>query len=378
MGGRDLTLAALVAAVLAASAAPASTQDLSSRRASMFDLGIYGGGAWNADIPPDELFNYPTIWSGGAVAVRQSEISLPGVGTVQRGGREFHILAPGTEHVTGVQGHIGFSFKAADNVSPTPASRFYFSYSYFQGDGSRAARVDPNTDNVAFTLDRPVVFPGGGFTTGVFAGILGMDIRQSFDINQHRFDGGLFTPFPAGPGTFILKTGVTAQFSNQSIQSFLSLVTLPNVTMAEQRDTDQQLFGPTLGGAFQFPVPIGTGLGEAPSTLFVTVGGDITPLFGQTTFHSTQVIDCVPCGPNFPVGTVSSASISDPVLDASAFFRVAASLGTRATLFGEVGVNWTERGAFVTPANPNEQPLRHEIIRMVDNYVRGGITVGLQ
>jgi hypothetical protein len=35
----------------------------------------------------------------------------------------------------------------------------------------------------------------------------------------------------------------------------------------------------------------------------------------------------------------------------------------------------TERGAFIVPANPNEQPLRHEIIQMIDTYVRGGASI---
>jgi hypothetical protein len=387
MAGHHRALAALSAVVLAASAGASAAQDFEGRRASVFDLGIYGGGAYHSDwftVPEGQPGDYPdrqfgiTVFSfGGDVGARQSEIFLPGVGTVQRGGQEIHILAPGRERVTGAQGRIGFSFKAAEAISPSPASSFYFSYGYFEGAGDRFGSIAPNTDNVAFTLDRFFPFPGGGATTGLFGGTLGMNVRQDYYLHQHRIEFGMNSPFPAGPATFILKTGATLDISNQNSQSLLSLITLPNITMTESRDTDQLLFGPTIGAAFQFPVPIGTGAGGVPSTLFLTVGGEITPMFGQTTFNSAQVINCVVCGPNFPVSTASSASISEPFLEAGAFFRVALTVATRAKVYGEVGVTSTERGAFIAPANPNEQPLRHEIIQMIDNYVRGGIAFGL-
>jgi hypothetical protein len=386
MGRHHRVAIAVLAAVVAAP--PAAAQDFQGRRASLFDLGIYGGGAYTSDwfttgdeptdpsAPPGLFGTTAGFWTGFDVGARQSEIFLPGAGTVRRGGLEVHILGPGTTRVTGAQGRFAFSFKPPDTIAPTPASRFYFSYSYFEGAGDRFGRVDPNTDNVAFTLDRVFGFPGGGSTTGLFGGTLGMNARQSFDISEHRVESGLTVPIPTGPGTLILKAGGTLLFGEQNYQSQLSLVTLPNVTMTEFRDTNQQLFGPTLGAAFQVPVTLG-GDPSAPPFLFVTVGGEITPLFGQTSFHSSQVIDCAICGPNFPVTVASSASISEPFIEASAFLRGAVRVGSRGLVFAEVGVTSTERGAILTPANPNEQPLRHEIQNMIDTYVRAGLAFGL-
>jgi hypothetical protein len=378
MSRRLVPILAGLAFTLVAQAAVA--QDPAARSPTLFDLGIYGGGAYTTDwftLEPSDSFpaqppGQPSFWLSPTFGARSSEVLLPGAGTVQRGGQEVHILAPGTERATGVSGGFGLSFNASDFWSPVPRSRIYFGYNYSQADGARAARVAPGTDNVAFTLDRISTLSGGGTTTGLFAGALGMDARQQFDINQHRVDAGLAMPIPVGPGTFIFKVGGTLQFSREEYQSSLALITLPDVQMSEVRRTEQQLIGPTLGGAVQLPITLGSGTGGRPSTLFLTAGGDVGVLFGQTTFHSNQALACPVCGPNFPVSVWSSATISNSIFEAGAFFRAAVTVGPRATLFGEVGGIWTERGSFITPANPNQQPLRVELRGVTDHYFRFG------
>ncbi len=53
----------------------------------------------------------------------------------------------------------------------------------------------------------------------------------------------------------------------------------------------------------------------------------------------------------------------------------ALNLGERASVFGEVGANGTERGAFIVPANPNQRPLRFHLPAAADPIVRTGLNL---
>jgi len=343
-----------------------SLEIIPSNRSIWKILGITPSGSSEPTSPRTDKGRGRWALSAGGNFGSVSAFEYAGIGTVVRPGGEFFALVPESHmKVTSGEGSIVYEpFFSWEDVSPRIGLTYdvmgdgkgndrtiwegvflEFSGEVFAGDDVVGTRIEPGTNNVAFTYHQPA--PNN--STGVFTGANGATGQIKTSIDQIGFEFVVGTNIPINDQWSYRLGIIPIKYEKRDVNHWGSFTSInfPDIIQIQDQETEEHWIGGGIKGEFVFQ-PI------EKVELFAGAGVNILHWYGH--LNSTQNNKCGGCPPAEQVHNVTIIQkISDTTYDWHAQGGTKLNLTDRwgLTLKGEY--EFKEKAAYVVnPKNPND------------------------